>query len=147
MGSFLEVFDPSSAPTTEYGALRPGLFLEGNWKPVSDFYMHGGHYLMRLNDHRSGILMRQRTLGSLCVHRTSFPLIVGWHTNRRPCSIRTRRRLRRTSALTCKRFPGSGLRVGRSRSSVTSSGKTRCCSTLARIELPRVIRYAVPTDM
>ena len=73
MGSFLEVFDPSSAPTTEYGALRPGLFLEGNWKPVSDLYMHGGHYLMRLNDNRSGILMRQRTLGSLCVHRTSFP--------------------------------------------------------------------------
>ncbi|RPD54073.1 hypothetical protein L227DRAFT_567556 [Lentinus tigrinus ALCF2SS1-6] len=33
IGSYLKSFDVNSAPGNQFGAIRPGLFLEGNWKP------------------------------------------------------------------------------------------------------------------
>ncbi|RPD54074.1 erylysin B [Lentinus tigrinus ALCF2SS1-6] len=38
LGNSMEPIDLSSSPTTKLGALRPGLFLEGNWKAVGDSY-------------------------------------------------------------------------------------------------------------
>ena len=34
----MENIDVSSPPTTKLGALRPGMFLEGNWKAVSSSF-------------------------------------------------------------------------------------------------------------
>ena len=35
MGSYIKSFDIDSSPGNQFGAFRPGLFLEGNWKGVS----------------------------------------------------------------------------------------------------------------